>query len=50
MATPRMDVARDSIRKLAELKGIQVICCGHGAPVTQDAEAKLQAFAAGLER
>lgn len=50
MATPRKDVARDSIRKLAELKGIQVICCGHGAPVTQDAEAKLQAFAARLER
>lgn len=48
IATPRMDVARDSVRKLAELKGIQVICCGHGPPITQDAEARLHAFAASL--
>ncbi|MEZ4766799.1 MAG: MBL fold metallo-hydrolase [Caldilineales bacterium] len=49
MATPRKDVARDSIRKLAALKGIEVICCGHGAPVTIDAQARLQAFAASLD-
>jgi len=49
MATPHKDVARDSIRRLAEIKGVQVICCGHGAPVTQNAEARLQAFAASLE-
>ena len=48
IATPRMDVAKDSIRKLAAIKGIQVICCGHGAPVTENAEARLQAFAAEL--
>ena len=48
IATPRMDVAKDSIRKLAAIKGIQVICCGHGAPVTENAEARLQAFAASL--
>lgn len=49
IATPRMDVAMDSIRKLAEIKDIQVICCGHGSPITQDAEARLQAFAASLD-
>lgn len=50
VATPRKDVARDSIRKLAELKAVQVICCGHGTPITRDAEARLNAFAASLEK
>lgn len=49
MATPRMDVAKDSIRKLAALKDVRVICCGHGSPITRDAGARLQAFAASLD-
>ena len=48
MATPRKDVARDSIRRLAQIKGIQVICCGHGTPITENAAERLQAFAASL--
>ena len=49
MATPRKDIARDSIRKLAALKDVEIICCGHGAPVTVDAQARLQAFAESLD-
>jgi glyoxylase-like metal-dependent hydrolase (beta-lactamase superfamily II) len=48
IATPQMEAARDSIRKLAAIKGIQVICFGHGPPITRDAEARLGAFAARL--
>jgi len=48
IATPRMDVAKDSIRKLAALKGIQIVCFGHGVPITQNAAERLQAYAAGL--
>ena len=47
-ATPRMDIAIDSIRKLASLKGVQVICFGHGLPITENAAKRLQDFAAGL--
>lgn len=47
-ATPRMDIAIDSIRKLASLKGVQVICFGHGLPITENAAERLQDFAAGL--
>lgn len=48
MATPCMDVAKDSIRKLAALKGVQVVCFGHGVPITERAAERLQAFAASL--
>ena len=40
--------AIDSIRKLASLKGLQVICFGHGLPITENAAMRLQNFAAGL--
>lgn len=49
IATPRMDVAKDSIRKLAALKGVQVICFGHGVPITQNAAERLSAFASSLD-
>jgi glyoxylase-like metal-dependent hydrolase (beta-lactamase superfamily II) len=48
IATPRMDIAIDSIRKLAGLKNVQVVCFGHGLPVIQNAGQRLQDFAAGL--
>jgi glyoxylase-like metal-dependent hydrolase (beta-lactamase superfamily II) len=48
IATPRMDIAIDSIRKLAGLKGVQVVCFGHGLPVVEDAAQRLRTFAAGL--
>ncbi len=50
IATPRMDVARDSIRKLAALKGVQVVCFGHGAPITARAAERLSAFAASFDK
>lgn len=50
IATPRMDVAKDSIRKLAALKGVQVVCFGHGVPITQNAAERLSAFAASLDK
>ena len=50
IATPRMDVAKDSIRKLAALKGVQVVCFGHGVPITQNADKRLSAFAASLDK
>lgn len=49
IATPRMDIAKDSIRKLAALKGVQIICFGHGAPIVQNAAERLSAFAASLD-
>ncbi len=49
IATPRMDVAKDSIRKLAALKGVQVVCFGHGLPITQNAAERLSTFASGLD-
>jgi hydroxyacylglutathione hydrolase len=39
--------SRRSIRKLAALEA-QTICFGHGRPLTDDAAAKINAFAAGL--
>lgn len=48
VATPRMDIAMDSIRKLAGLKGVRIICFGHGLPVTENAAQQLQEFAARL--
>jgi glyoxylase-like metal-dependent hydrolase (beta-lactamase superfamily II) len=50
IATPRMDVARDSIRKLAALKGVQIVCFGHGVPITENAAERLSAFAASLDK
>jgi glyoxylase-like metal-dependent hydrolase (beta-lactamase superfamily II) len=50
IATPRMDVAKDSIRKLAALKGVQVVCFGHGVPITKNASERLQTFAASLDK
>ncbi len=49
IATPRMDVAKDSIHKLAALKGVQVVCFGHGLPITQSAAERLAAFASSLD-
>jgi glyoxylase-like metal-dependent hydrolase (beta-lactamase superfamily II) len=48
IATPRMDIAKDSIRKLAALKGVQIISFGHGVPITAHAAERLAAFAAGI--
>ncbi len=48
IATPRMDIAKDSIRKLAALKGVQVVCFGHGVPITENAAERLSAFAASF--
>jgi hydroxyacylglutathione hydrolase len=39
--------SRRSIRKLAALEA-QTVCFGHGRPLTEDAAAKIQEFAAGL--
>jgi hydroxyacylglutathione hydrolase len=39
--------SRRSIRKLAALEA-NVVCFGHGRPLTEDAAAKIQAFAADL--
>ncbi len=50
IATPHMDVAKDSIRKLAALKDARVICFGHGVPITQNAAERLSAFAASLDK
>ncbi|MEI2690556.1 MAG: MBL fold metallo-hydrolase [Anaerolineae bacterium] len=50
IATPHMDVAKDSIRKLAALKSVQVVCFGHGVPITQNAAERLAAFAASLDK
>lgn len=50
IATPRMDVAKDSIRKLAALKGVQVVCFGHGVPIAQNAAERLSVFAASLDK
>lgn len=47
IATPRMEIAKDSIRKLAALKGVQIVCFGHGVPITEHAAERLAAFAAG---
>jgi glyoxylase-like metal-dependent hydrolase (beta-lactamase superfamily II) len=48
IATPHMDVAKDSVRKLAVLKGVQIVCFGHGLPITQNAAERLSAFASSL--
>jgi len=50
IATPRMDIAKDSIRKLAALKGVQIVCFGHGLPITQNAAERLSVFAASLDK
>lgn len=46
--TPQMDIAEDSIRRLAGLRNVNVICCGHGPPITERAAERLQAFASSL--
>lgn len=43
-----MEIAQDFIRKLAALKGIQIVCFGHGVPITQNAAERLAAFTASL--
>lgn len=50
IATPRMDLARDSIRKLAALKGVQIVCFGHGVPITENAAERLSAFSASFDK
>ncbi len=44
MATPDMDEAKRSIQKVAALD-VEIACFGHGAPLTQDTNAALRAFA-----
>lgn len=46
--TPQMDIAEESIRKLARLPLVRVVCFGHGPPLTEQAAERLQAFAASL--
>jgi glyoxylase-like metal-dependent hydrolase (beta-lactamase superfamily II) len=46
--TPQMDVAEDSIRRLAGLPKIEIACFGHGPPITERAAQRLAAFAAEL--
>ncbi|MCS6845633.1 MAG: MBL fold metallo-hydrolase [Caldilineales bacterium] len=48
IATPLPDVARASIRKLAQLPNVQVIVFGHGVPITENAAQRLSAFAGSL--
>ena len=45
--TTDVSESRRSIRKLAALEA-RTICFGHGRPLTKDAAAKINAFAAGL--
>jgi glyoxylase-like metal-dependent hydrolase (beta-lactamase superfamily II) len=45
--TVDMDEDKRSVRKLAEL-GPEVICFGHGQPMTQNAAQRLRDFAAAL--
>ncbi len=44
--TPQMDVVKDSIRKLARLKNVQIACFGHGPVITEKAGDRIRAFAA----
>lgn len=48
IATPHMDIARESVVRLAGLKGVQVIGFGHGPAITERAAERLQAFAASF--
>ncbi len=43
-ATPDMDEARRSIRKVAALD-VEIACFGHGVPLTHDTNAAIRAFA-----
>jgi glyoxylase-like metal-dependent hydrolase (beta-lactamase superfamily II) len=45
--TSDLGESRRSIRKLAALEA-RTICFGHGRPLTEDAAAKINEFAAGL--
>ena len=47
MFTPDMSQARASIRRIAELD-FEVCCFGHGSPITEGAQQRVQAFAATL--
>lgn len=47
--TPQVEAARDSVRKLAGLPDVQVICFGHGPPITSGAAERIRAFAATLQ-
>ena len=47
VATPDMDEAKRSIRKVAQLD-IEIACFGHGQPLTQDAAAQIRAFASTI--
>jgi glyoxylase-like metal-dependent hydrolase (beta-lactamase superfamily II) len=47
MATPDMDEAKRSIRKVAALD-VEIACFGHGQPITENANAQIRAFAAKL--
>jgi glyoxylase-like metal-dependent hydrolase (beta-lactamase superfamily II) len=47
MVTVDMDENKRSIKKLAELNA-EVVCFGHGQPLTRDAASQLRAFAAKL--
>ena len=44
VSTPDMAENIRSVRKIAELDA-KIVCFGHGEPITQDAAAKIRAFA-----
>lgn len=44
--TPQMDVVKDSIRKLARLKNVEIACFGHGPVITEKAGERIRALAA----
>jgi glyoxylase-like metal-dependent hydrolase (beta-lactamase superfamily II) len=48
IASPHMDMAKDSIRKLAALQGVQIIVFGHGVPIMRDAGERLSEFAESI--
>lgn len=47
IATPDMAENIRSVRKIAELDA-EIVCFGHGEPITQDAAAKIRAFASTI--
>ncbi len=44
--TPQMDIVKDSLRKIARLKDVQVACFGHGPVITEGAGDKIRSFVA----
>lgn len=44
--TPQMEVVKDSLRKVARLKHVEMACFGHGPVITEKAGDKIRAFVA----